>query len=82
MHPAVAGGLIDSEGKVAGAQARMSAFLDVFLRATKTIDQEITKTLLCVLKFVTRIHGAEDIVLRDLAVEGGLQAREAFLSDD
>lgn len=82
MHPAVASGLIDLEGEMAGAEAGMSTFVDVFLGASKTIDQEISKTLLGALKVIARIHGAQNIIVRDLAIKGGDQARETFFSDD
>ena len=40
LDPAVAGGLIDSEGVMANAEARVAALFDVGLRPAEAADEE------------------------------------------
>lgn len=81
-HPAIASGLIDMEGKVASAKTGMPALGDVILRAAETIDQEIAKTLFGSGTFMGGIHGTKNVVIADLAIESGNEAREAIFTDD
>ena len=82
LHPAVASGLIDTEGKVAGAKAGMAAFGDVMLRAAKTIDQETTKPFFGSFAFMRGIHRAKNVVAADLSIEGSHEAGETVFADD
>ena len=81
VDPAVARGAIDGEGIVARPEARMSAALDVMLRAAKAEDQEIAESHAGGLQVVSRIHGPEDVVGGDVPVEGGGEAVEAVVTD-
>lgn len=83
--PGVAGGLIDGEGDVAGAEFGVAAGLDVVGRTSEAEDEEVAEAEaggfevgVLVGLFV---HGAEDGVGGDLAVEGGGEAVEAFGAD-
>jgi hypothetical protein len=82
LHPAIASGLIDMEGKMAGAKAGMAAFGDVSLRAAKAVDQEIAKALFGSFAFVRGIHGTKDVVVADLAIESGNEAGKTVFADN
>lgn len=56
----------------------MASLFDVSLRTSEPTDQEISKALLSARKILRRVHGSQKVVLRDLPIEGGDQAREAF----
>ena len=63
---------MDSEGEIGGRAGVDVPFLDViFCGPHEPVDQEIAKTLLGVLKFVARIHSAQNIVVRHLVMAGG-----------
>jgi len=81
-QPAVAGGLIDPERKMSRPQAGMSSLFNVSLRTSEPIDQEIAKALFGAFPILRRIHPSQNVVLRDLAIKGGHEARETFLSND
>jgi len=51
---------------------------DVSLRPPEPTDQEISVALLCTWEILRRVHGSQKVVLRDLPIEGGDQARETF----
>jgi hypothetical protein len=40
--------------------------------------QEISKALLSTREILRRIHDSQEVILRDLPIEGGDQARETF----
>lgn len=82
LHPTVASGLVNPERKMAGTQTRMSALENIFLRAAKAVNQEIAKAMFGVFSLVLRIHGRQDIVVGDLAIKTGNQARKTFFTDD
>jgi hypothetical protein len=82
MHPTIAGSLIDAEGEMARAKARMTPFRDVVLWTAKTIDQEIAQTLFRSGAFVRGIHGTQNVVISNLAIEGSDQASESIFSND
>ena len=81
LDPTVAGCGVDAERKMAGAEARMTALLDITLRTAETVDQKIAKTDFRGLTLVLGVHGPEDIVLRDLTIEGADEADETVFSD-
>jgi hypothetical protein len=59
----------------------MASLLDVPLRTSEAVDQEIAKPLLGGGKFVRRIHFPENGVVRDLPIKSGDQTDETFLAD-
>ena len=67
---------------VACAQAGMPSLFDIVLRTSETVDQETAKALLGACGIFLRIHLPQNVVLRDPAIEGGHEAREAFFSND
>jgi hypothetical protein len=56
----------------------MASLFDVSLRPSEPTDQEISEALLGTWEIPRRVHGPQKIVLRDLSIEGGDQARETF----
>jgi hypothetical protein len=82
LHPAVASRLIDSKREVPRTQAGMPSLGDIAIGTSEAIDQEVAKPLFGTWKIPLRIHGAQNIVFRDLPVEGTHQPGEAFLSDE
>jgi len=82
LHPAIASGLIDTEGKVASAETGMATLGNVILGTTKAIDQEIAKALFSSGAFVCGIHGTENVVIADLSIESGNEASETIFADD
>jgi hypothetical protein len=77
-HPSVAGSLIYMERRMPGAEARMAPLFDVSLRPSEPADQEISKALLGTREILRRVHGSQKVILRNLSIEGGNQARETF----
>jgi hypothetical protein len=63
------------------AEARMASLFDVSLRPPEPTDQEISEALLGTSEILRRVHGSQNVVLRDLSIEGGDQARETFRPD-
>ena len=60
----------------------MASLFDVSLRPSKPTDQEISKALLGSREILRRIHGSQKVILGDLPIEGGDQARETFRTND
>jgi hypothetical protein len=60
----------------------MASLFDVCLRAPEPTDQEISEALLGTWEILRRVHGSQKVVLRDLSIEGGDQARETFRTND
>ena len=60
----------------------MAALANVALRPAEAPDQEVPQPDAGVLNLIRRIHRAEDVVVRDLRVEGLGEALEAVLSED
>lgn len=79
--PAVAGKGVDGEGGVALAEAGVAALFDVGGWAAEAEDEEVAEAGFGAGKVVGGVHGAEDVVGGDLAVEGGDEAAEAVLAD-
>jgi hypothetical protein len=77
-HPPIAGSLIDVKGRMPCAKAGMASLFDILLRPSKPADQEISEALLGAWKIRRRVHCPQKIVLRNLSIEGGDQARETF----
>ena len=77
-HPPVAGNLIDRKWRMPRAEAGMASLFDVSLRPPEPTDQEISKALFSTREIMPRVHGSQKVVLRDLPIEGGDQARETF----
>ncbi len=59
----------------------MAALFDVGLRAAETENQEIAQAPLRSYEIVSRVHGPEDIVGRNLAVKRVSQALESRVPD-
>jgi hypothetical protein len=85
VDPGVAGGVIDGEGVVAHAEAGVAAGFDVVVGSAEAEDEEVAESEACGFHVGAAIrlfvHGAEDGVGGDLAVEGGGEAVEAFEAD-
>jgi hypothetical protein len=60
----------------------MTALLEVTGRATEAKNQEFLKALLGALKILLGVHRAEDVVLRDAAIERGDKTVEAVFADE
>jgi len=56
----------------------MASLFDVSLRPPEPTDQEISKALFSTREIMPRVHGSQKVILRDLPIEGGDQARETF----
>jgi hypothetical protein len=56
----------------------MASLFDVRLRPPEPTDQEISEALLGTWKISRWVHRSENVVLRNLPIEGSDQAREAF----
>lgn len=82
LHPAVARGLINHERSMSHPQSWMSAALDIALRSAKAKDKEISQPFFSARQVLLRIHRAQNVVIRNTAVEGRDKPREAFLADD
>jgi hypothetical protein len=80
-HPAIARPDVDGKRHVAHAEPRVAALLDVAGRAAKAADQEVAEPHFRGGEVLGRIHRAQDVVTRNLRVEGTHQAREALLAD-
>lgn len=81
LNPAIAGGLIDDEGHMPHAQARMTALLDVAWRPAEAADEEVAQPLFGAGQVVCGIHWPQDVVRGHLRVEGSHEPGEAFLAD-
>jgi len=81
LHPAITSGLIDHKGRVAHAQARMAARFDVSLRTAEAIDEKAAEALFSGGEIAATIHRTEDVVIRDLLIEGGDEPLESFVAD-
>jgi hypothetical protein len=77
-HPSIAGSLIYMERRMPRAEAWVASLFDVRLRPSEPADQEISEAPLGTWKIRRRVHGAQKVVLRDLSIKGGDQARKAF----
>ena len=56
----------------------MAPLFDVGLRPSEPADQEISEALLGTWEICRRVHRPQKVILRNLSIEGGDQAREAF----
>ena len=79
--PAIAGFGVNGEWAVAHAETGMAALFDVGLRAAEAEDEELTKAGFGAVEIIRGVHGADDVVSGDLAVEGVDEAAEAFVAD-
>ena len=59
----------------------MTALLDVALRTAEAANQEVAQPLFGTRQVVSGVHRPQDVVARDLAVEGGNEASETLLAD-
>ncbi len=81
LDPTIARSLCDSKRGVPHPQARVASIVDISLRTAKAKYQEIAKALFRPLQVVYRVHGAEDVVARHLAIKRCHQTGKSFLSD-
>jgi hypothetical protein len=56
----------------------MTSLFDVSLRPSEPTDQEISKALFSTREIPRLVHRSQEVILRDLPIEGGDQARETF----
>jgi hypothetical protein len=77
-HPSVAGTLIYTERRMPRAEAWMASLFDVSLWPSEPADQEISEALLSTWEICRRVHRPQKVILRNLSIEGGDQACEAF----
>jgi hypothetical protein len=77
-HPSVAGSLIYMERRMPRAEAGMASLFDVSLRPSEPADQEISEAVLGTWKILRRVHRSQNVILRNLSIEGGNQACETF----
>jgi hypothetical protein len=59
----------------------MASAFDVALRASKATDQKVAQPLFGAVKVVFRIHRAQNIVLRNLAVKRTDKASETIFAN-
>src|SRR5579863_5650426 len=78
VHPSVASGLIDMKRRMPRAEAGMASLFDISLRPSEAVDQEIPEALLGTFEIPCWVHWSQEVILRDLAIEGSHQARETF----
>ncbi len=71
QDPAIPRGGVDRERRMPHAQARVASLVQILGRATEAVDQEAAQPRLGAWQVVRRIHGPEDRVQRDSAVERG-----------
>lgn len=81
QHPAVAGALIDGKWGVAHAQAGVAALFDVVGRSAEAEDEKVAETGFGAGEVGGGVHGAENVVLRDLAVESRDEPVETVVAD-
>ena len=79
--PSIAGFGINGEWAVAHAETGMAALFDVGLRTAEAEDEELTKAGFGAVEIIPWVHGADDVVSGDLAIEGVDEAAEAFVAD-
>ena len=77
QHPAITGGLIDCEGRVASTQGRMPSLLQIVLRTTKAKCQKHPQSFFSTRQIMGRIHGPQQIVGRNAAIKGSRQPLDA-----
>jgi hypothetical protein len=77
-HPSIADSLIKRKRRMPRAESRMASLFDVCLRAPEPADQKTSEALLGTWEILRRVQGSQKVVLRDLSMEGGDQARETF----
>jgi hypothetical protein len=77
-HPSIAGTLIYMERRMPRAEAWMASLFDVSLWPSEPADQEISEALLGTWEICRRVHRPQKVILRNLSIEGGDQARKAF----
>ena len=56
----------------------MASLFDVSLRPSEPADQEISEAVLGTWKILRRVHRSQNVILRNLSIEGGDQACETF----
>jgi hypothetical protein len=81
LQPAVTRRLIDLKGSVAHSQARMTALLDIVLRAAEAKDQKSAQTVFGSGKIAPAIHGAKNVIVWNLPVKRGNEFAKAFFAD-
>ena len=64
------------------AQAWVTALLDIGRRPTESIDQKIPEPLLRGGQIVGRIHGAQQVVRGNLAIESRHQPLKSLITDN
>ena len=80
-HPSIAGFGVNGEWAVAHAETGMAALFDVGLRTAEAEDEELAKAGFGTVEIIRGVHGADNVVSGDLAVEGVDEAAEAFVAD-
>jgi hypothetical protein len=60
----------------------MTALFDVSLGTSEPENQEVTKAVLCACPIVLGIHGAQNVVTRNLPIKGRYQAGETLFAND
>jgi 16S rRNA (adenine1518-N6/adenine1519-N6)-dimethyltransferase len=81
LHPAIAGSAIDMKWRMPLPQTWMTALFDVALRSAESKDQKVAQPLFGAVQIIWRIHAAQNIVMRYLAVKGTHQPRETVFPD-
>jgi hypothetical protein len=77
-HPSIPGTLIYMERRMPRAKAWMASLFDVSLWPSEPADQEISEALLGTWEICRRVHRPQKVILRNLSIESGDQARKAF----
>lgn len=60
----------------------MPAGFEIPVRASEAEDEEVPETDFSAFEVVLGVHGSEDVVVRDLAVEASDEAGKAVLTDE
>jgi hypothetical protein len=82
QHPAVTGGLVDGEGGMTSAECRVTSFLQVVLWSAESEGEEESESFFGACEVVRWVHGAEDVIERDAAVEGVGELPDAVGSEE
>jgi hypothetical protein len=66
---------------MAHAEARVSALFQICRWASETVDQKAAETIFGTGQIMRGVHGSENVIGWDLAIEGGHQAAETIGAD-
>lgn len=81
LQPAISLSDADFEWRVPHSHSRMSALLNVAVRATEAINQKITQTLLGTFPIIVRVHRSDQFIVADAAIKRGDKFRKTRFAE-